>query len=125
VDGHVEPHIRNLASRNFETMPQRTIVVKSGKPETPQHGAGRMGKIFSTSFSATQDPVQRVPAGTKIKCCGGLRIMSEPPFRSSLPPIPRLFHLSILCLNYNPLNLEVLENSLPHTAAKNHPRPPT
>jgi hypothetical protein len=82
VDGDVEPHIRNLAPRNFETMPQHTIADKSGKPETPRHGAGRMGKIFSTSFLATPDPVQRVPAETKIKCCGGLRIMSEPPFRS-------------------------------------------
>lgn len=68
--------------------PATPSIHMSGKPETPRFGAGRMGKIFSTTFSATPDPVQCGPAAGKIRCCGGLRVMSEPPFRLLTPCPP-------------------------------------
>ena len=98
-DGNGDEH--DCPDRNKD--PARPSIQISGKPETPRLGAGRMGKIFSTTFSAP-DPVQRgetagmSPAAGKIKCCGGLRVMSEPPYRwASLAPrrtptLPRTLH---------------------------------
>ena len=106
-DGNGDEH--DCPDRNKD--PARPSIQISGKPETPRLGAGRMGKIFSTTFSAP-DPVQRgetagmSPAAGKIKCCGGLRVMSEPPYRWLPSPLaarqPCRVHCMLSLISFTP-----------------------